>query len=446
MPPRHPLWELSFDVPQLHSTEKLRLISMAQSICRQTVGNAMKMQEAPIKTSVKNRRTQRIARICQGRDTVDPSLEGMCAFTQVSSTIEEIADFFHLNSPDKVETFVAVTGQRLLDHRKIYTLLERNTPPRSTGGQTVNPLHYIGIDWMATKSPLFFADRDMCYIECHDEFEFYDTASDVKRRGFVRAMNSINLKCVPSLKHSLNITRSHIYRSGYVFFETDDPDTLDFFCVIVQKPDGLRHPNLLAMQRHCARSLNVEEYLQARRMNAYLHRGIFESVVNYQCKDATASCMRCQKKFGFFFSKKHCRICGLVVCSSCSKRWDLELRNSIKALVRVCKTCFDGGSFSNNHNPSTSQVFNMKTPLAVSPTMTRRRTEPLKSTSDEQDLDELSDLTLIEGHRAQFRQGIFSFRSNAMSILYSSKESSFSPYPDSMDDVSMACHPRNGSF
>ena len=51
-------------------------------------------------------------------------------------------------------------------------------------------------------------------------------------------------------------------------------------------------------------------------------------------------CQTCMKTFSFLVRKHHCRLCGRVVCSECSKyRMVLEKTNKP---VRVCCTCYYG--------------------------------------------------------------------------------------------------------
>ncbi|KAF0685995.1 Aste57867_22198 [Aphanomyces stellatus] len=445
MPITFPLATDAFRAPLLDRAEKHRWIGYGQQICHETVLNALTMQEAPLKALVTSQTTQRTARIRQGHDVVQPLLDGVCAYTQVSSTIEEVADFFYLNSHEKLHAYGTVTGQTILDHQSVYTLLDRNAA--SSRKQPVNPLHYVAIDWIVTKTPLFFANRDACYIECHDEFEFVDAECGEKRRGFVRATSSINLDCVPSLKASHGLVRSHHHRSGYIFFETDDPNTLDLFSVVVVAPHKHmpRLATLSTMQRHCARSLNLEEFLQARRVNVYLQQCIFESVENYEPKDHVSCCRHCQKKFHLFLPKKHCRKCGQVVCTSCSKRWDLLLRQSNKVSVRVCTACVTDGLMP-YCGRTPSSIHSLVTPhLHFVPwkasSSSVNPAAPPQSTMDIPCEDFFDLVTDTDDEKARVRRGIVSFCSSSKSLQFSSKESCVS----SVDGVSLACHP-GGDF
>ncbi len=61
---------------------------------------------------------------------------------------------------------------------------------------------------------------------------------------------------------------------------------------------------------------------------------------------ASKQCMICKQKFSAFVRKHHCRMCGRVVCSTCSpEKADItKLSGGTKGsgsgkLERVCKSC-----------------------------------------------------------------------------------------------------------
>eukprot|EP00457_Paulinella_chromatophora_P006737 gb/GEZN01006756.1/.p1 GENE.gb/GEZN01006756.1/~~gb/GEZN01006756.1/.p1 ORF type:complete len:346 (+),score=66.89 gb/GEZN01006756.1/:26-1039(+) len=53
---------------------------------------------------------------------------------------------------------------------------------------------------------------------------------------------------------------------------------------------------------------------------------------------ASDQCLVCSEGFGWFGSKHHCRLCGFIVCSTCS---DFQKEMGGQA-ERVCKPCFEG--------------------------------------------------------------------------------------------------------
>ena len=58
---------------------------------------------------------------------------------------------------------------------------------------------------------------------------------------------------------------------------------------------------------------------------------------------ASKQCMLCEQKFSAFIRKHHCRMCGRVICSSCSPD-KVDISELVGAepsgkLERVCKQC-----------------------------------------------------------------------------------------------------------
>ncbi len=76
-------------------------------------------------------------------------------------------------------------------------------------------------------------------------------------------------------------------------------------------------------------------------------------------------CMRCKKKsFGMFTWKHHCRLCGDVVCGSCSNK-SLNLNTVNHPLgkledgkSRVCKCCYKDHKEKQNHEKDNSNAMN----------------------------------------------------------------------------------------
>lgn len=53
--------------------------------------------------------------------------------------------------------------------------------------------------------------------------------------------------------------------------------------------------------------------------------------------DIVEQCKSCRVKFTLYERKHHCRSCGHIFCSDCSK-YETEIAN---AKVRVCQSCFN---------------------------------------------------------------------------------------------------------
>ncbi|KDO19771.1 hypothetical protein SPRG_15105 [Saprolegnia parasitica CBS 223.65] len=240
-----------FECPPLEAVEKEYLINLALKSCHDTVRNAIQLQSAPIEAVLTSDKTKRHARIRRGTDIINKSLAVSCAYTQIQSSIEEVADFFYLDSLPKLRAYARTVGQVVLDRQTLYTLVPRDTP--------AGRLHYIGIDWMAIECPALVANRDACFLECHEEFEFLEPTTNALRRGFVRSMHSVDLDCCPPLKESHNVVRLSFVRSGHVFIETDEPGLLNYYSVYGTQPNGktVKAVAFAVQHKQCARVLSI---------------------------------------------------------------------------------------------------------------------------------------------------------------------------------------------
>lgn len=66
---------------------------------------------------------------------------------------------------------------------------------------------------------------------------------------------------------------------------------------------------------------------------------------------ATDVCQRCSAYFTFFRGRHHCRICGSVVCRTCST--DKFMTSSKSAALRACRACYT--DILANNNPDTTR-------------------------------------------------------------------------------------------
>ena len=65
-------------------------------------------------------------------------------------------------------------------------------------------------------------------------------------------------------------------------------------------------------------------------------------MVDHWCKDeGSESCFGCGVKFNIYERRHHCRSCGKLFCSSCSKYQSSIPKMKIVQKVRVCKPCHD---------------------------------------------------------------------------------------------------------
>ncbi|KAG9409546.1 hypothetical protein AC1031_019811 [Aphanomyces cochlioides] len=328
-----------FNCPPLSQKERNDLVKEAKIACKYLVINATTSEKSPIDSVVRNVKTGRHATIRRASDKADPQYEGYTAHTKVRASIDDVAEFFVLDSPIKAHAYSRVMGEVFLDKRTLYTLVER--PIADCASQ---PLHSVSIEWLLVRMPMGIPTRDACLLECHDEFVFADQDTGEPRRGWARCSHSISLSCCPELHQSHGVVRMDVIRSGHVFLESSERGVLDYYRVTFGNPNGnvMKHFSKALVNRHLKNSvtkaLNIEEFFISQRIKPMLE----VSVARFQSKKKVDYCMHCYGRFSWLSSKKQCRGCGDVTCSKCSRVWQLELAHAKVVKVQLCLECITG--------------------------------------------------------------------------------------------------------
>lgn len=324
-----PLPDGFFKVPELSSGDHKHLLSLAKRACKEVVyysrltGGPMKW--VPLPSSDEN------VELFQGLDestTSDDHRAGLTYLrgaTKIHATIDEITDFFRLDTPEKLRGFAQTVGKDVLDQQTLFEL---------AGPTPENPKHYVGVKWTAVESPSSLArDRDFCYLECHDEF--IDTTT--QRRGWARSIHSIRVPSCPPLDKSHGLVRGSLYRSGFIFLESADGSYVEAIHTLHldikgNSPSWLK---VLVMKRRIHNISQVNKYFQTQR----LVQGKLLGDLELPVKDRVSRCQRCDTRFGIFHRKWRCRKCGNVVCSNCSAHFILDYANVGMRKVRICEDC-----------------------------------------------------------------------------------------------------------
>ncbi|EQC30118.1 hypothetical protein SDRG_12178 [Saprolegnia diclina VS20] len=297
-----------FTCPPLSPGDHGTLLAQAERLCHDTVLNAVTMARAPPTKVLVNAFTKRRAQLHAGTDIYAPEHYGITGSSQIKASYDELYDFFHLNSDDKVRTYGKVLGQAVVDRQTLYNL--------SAPGATTSPMH-AGVQWSVIACPFISSaitlKRDSCFLEVLDTITFDDKATGRRRRGFVRAIHSIALDCCPSLRQSHSIVRSSFVRSGHVFLETSVPGLFDHYFAYVIGDPGLtpKFFNLKVCERMVGQMLNLEPHLALKRLPALLLGGA--SRPSYRSGARITYCESCDTKFQFLRSKHHCYHCRQFV-------------------------------------------------------------------------------------------------------------------------------------
>ncbi|KAJ8571564.1 hypothetical protein ON010_g5273 [Phytophthora cinnamomi] len=341
-PGKLPLPDDYFSVPQLSSKENKYLLGLAKHACKEVVYYS-RQDDGPMKWL--HLSSEDGVDVFQGVDSSSSAksqqdtkaltyLRGSC---RIRATIDEISDFFKLDTVDKLSGFTQTVGKDVLDQKTLLTLA---TPTPD------NPKHYVAVKWTAVESPSKLArNRDFCYIECHDEF--IDT--NTKRRGWVRSIHSIRLPFCPPLSKSHGLVRGSLYRSGFIFTESAEKGCVDAVHTLHVDIKGSA-PNwmkILVMKRRIKNIAEVDRHFQLQR----LAHGRLLGDLELPAKDSATRCQLCDAKFGLFHRRRRCRKCAKIVCTPCANEFLLDYAGMGPKKVRICVEC------------SESEVYGVRVPV-----------------------------------------------------------------------------------
>lgn len=344
-----PLPDDYFQPPPLSAKESKYLVSLAKRACKEVVYYSRKDDGPLTWVHLASEDGMELfqgmdERAIQANSPNNPdALIYLRGATKIYASIDEVADFFKLDTPEKLSGFAQTVGKDILDQRTLYTLA---TPTRA------NPKHYVAAKWTAIESPSKLArNRDFCYLECHDEF--IDTNS--KRRGWVRSVHSIRLPCCPRLDRSHGLVRGSLYRSGFIFLESSDPNCVDAIHTLHMDVKG-NSPNwikVLAMKRRIKNIAQVNKYFQLHRLT----QGKLLGDLELPAKAGVTRCQACESKFGLFNRKWRCRKCGKVICTPCGTSFLVDYTAGAgPKKVRVCLGCSDAVVFGKLDSDAVTHV------------------------------------------------------------------------------------------
>nr|CCA19735.1 conserved hypothetical protein [Albugo laibachii Nc14] len=340
--PHLPLPENYFQPPALSQEEKKYLITLAKRACKEVVRYSRPCQgpvqwihlcaeEGGVEVYQGVDQTSRLS--VHSGSIKNRNLTYLRGVAKVYATIDEIADFFKLDTPEKIKSYQQTIASETLDDQTLYNLALPT--PR-------NPYHYVGVKWSAIESPSRLArNRDFSYIECHDEF--MDTTGN--RRGWVRSLHSIRLPCCPSLEKSHGLVRGSMYRSGYIFLEVQgQPNIVEVIHTlhIDLKGNAPSWLQVQAMRRRIRDIAAINQYFQLQRVL----QGHLIGDLELPFKKDVVQCQLCSLSFGLFHRRWQCRKCGLKICTTCSEHFQVNYAGTGTKKVRICRHCVDTGKRS----------------------------------------------------------------------------------------------------
>ncbi|CAK4686941.1 hypothetical protein LEN26_018436 [Aphanomyces euteiches] len=296
-----PLNPSSFvDVPPLHYGDHVALVESAHKSLTELIMNAC-LVGGPIKWTL-SASLSNGAKLYSGRESVtDDSI--YCGVNQIRGSLDDISARFHVDHQADYLDHARILVKDVVDASSLLTVQEPSQE---------NPYHYVGIQWMSLKSPTFFKNRDVCLLECHDEFEINGV------RGWACVYTSIRLPWFPSLEKSHGLVRATVARTGYVFMEMpNQPDMVQVTHVVHADLNG--NMPYLFCRAFMKRQAGSVAFLYATLHNdTYdMNHDSHHYVPTPRAADKTNSCTSCLKKFTIFSSKDQCQTCGGTVCKKC---------------------------------------------------------------------------------------------------------------------------------
>ncbi|OQR99446.1 hypothetical protein THRCLA_21838 [Thraustotheca clavata] len=318
-----------FSAPALTDDEIERMKRLGREVCTQVAYAARRADTGSVAVRWHSIGVENKVELFAGDDPLpeqEKFLSYMCGVTSVHATIDQVADLFNADHMSQSHGLVAPAeftkqfNQDLASYQTLKYLRQRTEK---------YPRHSVSIKWFLMESPSMAAKpRDYVYLEAQEDI------MDAKRnkRGWVCAMHSIDLPSAPSLERTHDIVRGSLYRSGYVFTETETPGVLEAIYLLQidfkgSLPMNVRQ-SIMKQRITCLRA--IDEYF-LRRTSSALTASTSQSMsypgpsggpkllgdIHLKSKHGVTTCACCAGGFGFLKKKHNCRVCGEVVCSSC---------------------------------------------------------------------------------------------------------------------------------
>ncbi|KAF0719698.1 Aste57867_864 [Aphanomyces stellatus] len=310
-----------FPTPNLTPNETDFFNSVARKSCTKVIYYARR-HGGPV-TWVPMSSSSPQVQVFSGKKAGDSSTVAyFCAMTQLRASLDDVARVFRSESTAQFRDYAKTFAPDYIDCATLTNLV---VPTEMT------PMHYIGVKWAAVESPtMFIKPRDFCYLECQDEFVDRRTG----RRGWVNSMHSVNWQVCPPMDKSHGLVRGSIYRSGYVFIESETPNCLEVVHVLQVDMKG-------NVPQWVMNSIMKRRVMEVGRLQHFFRVKTLDVATFFtqhtEPRKHALSCQICRDKFAF--TKRHCRKCGTVVCKKCSSDVVLDLPDVGPTKMRVCVVC-----------------------------------------------------------------------------------------------------------
>ncbi|CAK4076261.1 unnamed protein product [Aphanomyces euteiches] len=309
--------------PELTYEEKNSYIQLADETTREVISSTI-LRGGPIAWTRHSSDAKSKCSIYKGQDPTAPA--GVMSYMvtmQLEATLAEVTALFAAYTQEDLNEYRRTVAPDLLEVHQLYVLA---TPTEQ------RPNRLVSIKYMVARSlaPSITHHRDWCCLDSNRDFESNG------RRGFCRAMRSIDLACVPSMRETHNFVRAVAYRSGFVFLE-GEPGYINAFQLLQFDPKG-NIPTWLSdigLKVRCRSFQTMAKLISEGRLSRQKLLDDDQLVP----KATRNRCQLCSTKFRPIFTPKaRCRACGEVMCRQCAKHYNVK-KNGFIQRVRVCSSC-----------------------------------------------------------------------------------------------------------
>ncbi|GMF31374.1 unnamed protein product [Phytophthora fragariaefolia] len=257
----------------------------------------------------------------------------MKAVTTVNAPIQEVMHMLRMDSTSQLrETMGEIFGTLFLDGVVLYKKPDSPTRPNES----------LSVSWTALQaSKPNLPHRDYVVLRYNDVFEknlehgsmYHNSGSGLYIGASI--WESIELDGCEPLPPSQNVVRLRLRRSGIVVEEAGHDGTLEISLFLSES-----HPGRDAVSTLTRSWMTKVVGCVSQIPNALLTRALGSQslLTKRDFRKDGPNCYLCYKTFSVFRRKHHCRVCGDVVCSSCSEMKTLRQASGNRE-VRLCSQC-----------------------------------------------------------------------------------------------------------
>jgi hypothetical protein len=257
----------------------------------------------------------------------------MKAVTTVNAPLQEVMQMLRMDSTSQLrEVMGEVFGTLFLDGVVLYKKPDSHTRPNES----------LSVSWTALQaSKPNLPHRDYVFLRYGDIFEknlehgsMYQSNGSGLHTG-ASIWESIELDGCDPLPPSQNVVRLRLRRTGIVVEETSQDGPLEISLFMSES-----HPGRDAVSTLTRSWMTKVVSCVSQIPNALLTRALGSQnlLTKRDFRKDGPNCYMCLKAFSVFRRKHHCRVCGDVVCSSCSDMKTLRQASGNKE-VRLCSQC-----------------------------------------------------------------------------------------------------------